>query len=63
MDDPEDMDRFMLVLAWSLDRLEGLEALVEFLLARAEDHEQDLNLLQQRLLALEGPARQTERRA
>jgi len=53
----DDMVRLELLLGWSLDRLDGLEELAEFLLAREEDHEQYLSELQERILALEGPRR------
>lgn len=58
----DDMERLAVLLVSSLDRLDGLEELVEFLLAREEDHEQYLNDLQERILALQAPSRESERR-
>ena len=58
----DDMVRLELLLGWSLDRLDGLEELVEFLLARAEDQEQQLTQLQESILALQVPSRESERR-
>lgn len=60
------MDDDSMVLAYllrsALARLEGLEELVAFVIARLEDHEGYLIQLQERILELEAPRAESEHR-